>query len=345
MQSGETHVELKALRHHGWKISELAREFGLSRDTVRRELASDHPRQYSPRLKPTALTEPQLIHVQRSLVICPNLRGTDLFAELRSDYGYAGSYPAFQRHLRLLRPAQIRDPEIRFETAPGVQTQADWAKVGLWRLGAEMAELSAMVTILGCSRAPAIRFAVDQTRPTSLDRLLACVVDLGGLTHEILTDRDPAFCIGSTSDGHAILAPEWVDFCAVLGVVPRACRPYRAKTKGKVERMIRELKESFLPWLSRQLLPPFPTLADYDALARRWIEEVVLKRTHRTTRRVVGEAWGEERAELRPIPNRLLVKVASQLPLLPSPALERRQRALGEVVELRALSEYAEVAP
>jgi transposase len=38
-------------------------------------------------------------------------------------------------------------------------------------------------------------------------------------------------------------------------VVPRACRPYRAKTKGKVERMIRELKESFLPWLSRQLLP------------------------------------------------------------------------------------------
>jgi len=213
MQSGETHVELKALRHHGWTVSQLAREYGLSRDTVRRELASEHPRQYSPRLKPTALGEAQLIHVQRSLVICPNVRGTDLYAELRADYGYAGSYPAFQRHLRLLRPAPIRDPEIRFETAPGAQTQADWAKLGLWRLGEEMAELSAMVAILGCSRAPAIRFAVEQTRPTSLDRLLACVVDLGGLTHEILTDRDPAFCIGSTSDGQAILAPEWVDFC------------------------------------------------------------------------------------------------------------------------------------
>jgi transposase len=56
-----------------------------------------------------------------------------------------------------------------------------------------------------------------------------------------------------TSDGSAILAPEWVDLCNLLGEVPRACRPYRAKTKGKVERMIRELKESFLPWLSRQL--------------------------------------------------------------------------------------------
>lgn len=37
MQSGETYVELKALRHQGWSVSDLAREYGLSRDTVRRE--------------------------------------------------------------------------------------------------------------------------------------------------------------------------------------------------------------------------------------------------------------------------------------------------------------------
>ena len=344
MQSGETHVELKALRHHGWTVSQLAREYGLCRDTVRRELGSDHPRHYPERLKPTALTEAQLIHVERRLVICPNIRGTDLYAELRSEYGYPGSYPAFERHLRLIRPAQIRDPEIRFETGPGVQTQADWAKLGLWRLGEEMVELSAIVAILGCSRAPAIRFATDQTRPTSLERLLHCVVDLGGITREILTDRDPAFCIGSTSDGHAILAPEWVDFCAVLGVVPRACRPYRAKTKGKVERMIRELKESFLPWLTRQLLPPLPTIADYDTLARRWIQEVVLKRTHRTTKRVVGEAWLEERWQLRSVPEHVLAKFTAKLPVLPRAAVDRVPRDLREVVQLRALSEYAELA-
>ena len=73
--------------------------------------------------------------------------------------------------------------------------------------------------------------------------MLHCLDDLGGGTKEILTDRDPAFCIGATRDGSAILAPEWVDVCALLGVVPKACRPYRAKTKGKVERMVRELKK------------------------------------------------------------------------------------------------------
>jgi len=97
-----------------------------------------------------------------------------------------------------------------------------------------------------------------------------------------------------------------VDLAAVLGVVPKACRPYRAKTKGKVERMVREVKESFLAWLSGQVLPRHPTLADYDAFARRWIIEVVLRRRHRTTHRVVGEAWADERATLGPIPARVL---------------------------------------
>jgi transposase len=199
MQSGETHVELKALRHHGWSLSALAREYGLSRDTVRRELASQHPRGYPERAKPTVLSEPQLVHIERRLVVCPNIRDTDLHAELRHEYGYEGSYPAFQRHLRLIRPAQVVDPEIRFEAGPGLQTQADWTKLGLWPLGEQMAELSAMVTILGCSRAPAIRLAADQTRATSLERVLRCMVDLGGVTREVLTDRDPAFCIGGKS--------------------------------------------------------------------------------------------------------------------------------------------------
>jgi transposase len=67
----------------------------------------------------------------------------------------------------------------------------------------------------------------------------------------MLTDRDPAFCVGQTADGKAILAPDWVDLAALLRVVPKARRPYCAQTKGKVERMVWELKESCLPWLER----------------------------------------------------------------------------------------------
>jgi len=202
-----------------------------------------------------------------------------------------------------------------------------------------------MVAILGCSRAPAIRFATDRTRVTSLERLTRCLDDLGGVTREVLTDRDTAFCIGATGDGRAILAPAWVDHCAVLGVVPKACRPYRAQTKGKVERMVREVKESLLPWLSGQALPARLTLADYDALARGWVGEIVAPRRHRTTARIVGDAWTEERAVLRPIPARVLSQLAGDnaLPTPPCtlPAMiDLEQRRRGEHVQVRDLTEY-----
>ena len=356
MQTGETWMELRVLHQHGWSVAALAREFGLNWRTVKRELGSDRPRRYARRESRTALTAAQLAHVERRLAVCPGIRGTVLHHELRRDYGYAGSYPAFVRHLRGIRPPERGEPVIRFETDAGAQLQADWAHADRWPLGGDMVELKVMVAILGYSRAPALRFATDTTRPTTLERLMRCVGDLGGVPHEILTDRDPAFCVGSTSDGRAILAPEWVDLCGVLGAVPRACRPYRAQTKGKVERLVREVKESFFAWLSGVSLPLAPTLDDYDALGRRWVEEVVLPRRHRTTRRVVGEAWAEERVLLTPVPPRLLATVplpplpplalpaalpgpSAAAPQLPPPAGEE-DWLLGGAVEVRDLAEY-----
>lgn len=344
MQSGEMWMDLRVLHQHGWSISALARELGLSRNTVKRELESLEPRRYPARAKPTALTEAQRAHIERRLAICPTIRGTDLHAELVGQYQYAGSYPAFARHPRMLRPAQVRDPEIRFETDPGLQTQADWAILGAWPLDGTLVELSAMMAILGYSRAPAIRFAADRTRKTSMERLTRCLDDLGGATREVLTDRAPAFCIGATSDGCAILAPEWVDLCAVLGTVPKACRPYQAQTKGKVERMIREVKESLLLWLSGQPLPARPVLADYDFPARGWVEEVVSARRHRTTGRLIGDAWKEERPMLTVIPPRILAAQTGADDAVPAPpcmtVIDLDQHRRGEQVQIRDLAEY-----
>jgi transposase len=338
-------MEITVLHAHGWSVSRLAREFGLSRTTIRRELSSEAPRRYPPRSKPTALSDAQRAHVERRLAMCPTLRGSVLYHELCHEYGYGGSYPAFIRHLRVLRPLAATEPVVRFETAPGVQVQADWAHLGVWPLeDAEegMTELFGLVAILGSSRVPAVRFAADHTRATTLERLVRCLDDLGGVPHEILTDRDPVFCIGQTSDGKAMLAPEWVDLCAVLNVVPRACRPYRAKTKGKVERLVREVKESFLAWLGGQILPSAPTLADYDRLALQWRDELVLPRRHRTTGTVIAAAWEEERPLLRPVPERLL-QGPQQAPALPVPSAapsDPSARRLGEHVQIRDLAEY-----
>jgi transposase len=201
------------------------------------------------------------------------------------------------------------------------------------------------VAILGCSRMPAVRFATDKKRATTLRAIVRCVDDLGGASAEFLTDRDTALMHGARADGSPIYALEWVDTAALLGMRPRACRPYRAKTKGKVERVIREVKEDFLAWLTGQVLPERPSLAWYDAAARRWALEVVATHRHRTTERIVGEAWAEERAFLTPVPRRVLARFEGLATLVPAPLPGRPPVALvGETVEVRPLAAYAELA-
>ena len=101
-----------------------------------------------------------------------------------------------------------------------------------------------------------MRFATDTTRATTLGLLVELLAMLGGAPTEVLSDRDPALVIRATPDGRAVFVPEWLDLAGVLGITPKACRPYRAQTKGKVERVIRELKQDFLAWLTGQALPP-----------------------------------------------------------------------------------------
>jgi transposase len=313
MQCEEDRAVMHALHEgHGWSIARIALEFEVNWRTARRYATSRSVVRYRDRVRPAELTEAQLHVVRRRLATCPDLRATTLYREVL-ELGYTGSYPSFARQVRAERPLDlVLDPPLRFETDPGLQVQADWADCRDWLLGDRLARLHALVAVLGYSRMVAVRFATDTTRATTLSLLLGCMQDLGGASEEVLTDRDPAFVVGSTPSGHAVLAPEWVDLAATLSATPKACRPYRAKTKGKVERMIRELKEDFLPWLTGQVLPLRPTVADYDALALRWCTEVIGARRHRTTGRIVGEAWAEEQPLLRPIPRRIMASFAGE---------------------------------
>jgi transposase len=339
----EIWMDLRALHHQGWSLSALAREFDLNRRTVRRYVDASEKPAYAPRACPADLTQEQMAFVLRRLAVCSQLRATTLYREIL-ELGYEGSYASFARRVRLLRSTENEtEPEIRFETDPGHQTQMDWTELGRWPLGPDIVELKALVAVLGFSRMVALAIATDQTRATTLGLVPRVLAELGGAPREILTDRDSVFVIGETSDKRAIFAPEWADLALTLGSTPRACRAYRAKTKGKVERIIREVKEDFLPWLTGQPLPPRPSIADYEALARRWASEVVAARRHRTTRRIVGEAWAQECALLTHIPERLLGHAAGRTTERSNVVDLTRVREAGATVEHRSLDVYGRV--
>ena len=97
-------------------------------------------------------------------------------------------------------------------------------------------------------------------------------------------------------DGLVIYNRALLDLARHYGFQPRACRPYRAKTKGKVERPFRYIREDF--FLARS----FRDLDDLNAQLRYWLDTVANPRVHATTRRVVNEAFAEERPALKPLP-------------------------------------------
>ena len=227
----------------------------------------------------------------------PGLTGRRLWRELR-ERGYAGGYTAVTDVLREIRPEPIKPFEIRFETPPGEQAQVDLA-----RFEVEFADEPGVMRIvwlfsmvLGCSRLIWARFVVHQDLQTVLRCHIAALEAIGGAPREILYDRMKTAVIGEDADGLVVYNRGLVDLARHYGFQPRACRPYRPKTKGKVERPFRYIREDFF------LGGVFRNLDDLNVQLRHWLDTVANPRIHATTQRVVNEAFAEEKPHLKSLP-------------------------------------------
>jgi hypothetical protein len=114
--------------------------------------------------------------------------------------------------------------------------------------------------------------------------------------HQIRYDRMKTAVIGEDDQAHIVYNRALIDFAGHYRFQPKACRPYRAKTKGKVERPFRYVREDF--FLARS----FRNLDDLNAQLMHWLATVANPRVHATTQRVVNEAFAEEKLVLQPLP-------------------------------------------
>src|SRR6516165_389277 len=140
------------------------------------------------------------------------------------------------------------------------------------------------------------RFVVHQDLQAVLRCHIAALQAIGGAPRTILYDRMKTAVIGEDADGLVVYNRALVDLARHYGFQPRACRPYRAKTKGKVERPFRYIREDFF------LGGAFRNLEDLNAQLRHWLDTVANPRVHATTRRVVNEAFAEEKNALQALP-------------------------------------------
>jgi transposase len=227
------------------------------------------------------------------------LNATKLYQEVQRQ-GYPGGVAVVRRFVHLLRAPRLPTVTERFETPPGWQAQVDWAACGrIWHEGAVRA-LSAFVLTLGFSRRQYVEFTVRQDTETFLRCHLHAFAYFGGIPHELLYDNLKTAVDHRTKDGSVVWNARFRDFADTYGFTPRACQPYRAQTKGKVERGIRYLRGNFLLGLDVTAL----TLGELNSAVIRWLRETADQRVHGTTQERPGDRWLAEQPALQALGDR-----------------------------------------
>src|ERR1700760_500441 len=291
-------VMILELRRQGVSVSAIARRVELDRKTVRRYIAQGlEPPAYGPRQPRISQLQAFEPYLRQRLAAFPQLTGRRLHRELR-ELGDGGGYTIHTDLLREIRPTEMSPFEIRFETPPGRQAQVDFAHfrtVFTDEPGVErIVWLFSMV--LGHSRMLWGRFVLHQDLQTLLRCHTAAFEALGGVPEQILYDRmRTVFHREDPETSHIVYNRTLLAFARHHGYLPKACKAYRAKTKGKVERPFRYIREDF--FLSRN----FRNLDDLNAQFHQWLDQVANVRTHATTKRVVAEHFAEERPALQPL--------------------------------------------
>jgi transposase len=144
--------------------------------------------------------------------------------------GYDGGETRVKQFVRGLVSAPTPPPAVRFETVPGHQMQADWASVGR---GAD--KLRVFIATLGWSRATYVEFVTDERLETLLGCHERAFYFFGGVPREVLYDNMRTVVTDRDQYGPGLhrYNRTFLDFAHHYGFLPRLCRPYRAKTKGK----------------------------------------------------------------------------------------------------------------
>ena len=295
-------MEIHVLHRQGKSIKAISRELGVSRNTVRRYLRSKSvPQAQTRAAKPTKLDGFREYLAARVEAARPDwIPATVLFDEIAA-LGYEGSSRTVRSFLATLKPKGRDDPLVRFETPPGRQMQVDW---GAFKLNGQ--RISLFLATLGWSRFNFGLF-VDNERFDTLRECHEQAFDaFGGTPLEVLYDnmrtvvQERNVYGGGLHRFHAGLN----DLAHHYTFMPRLCRPYRAKTKGKVERSIGYVRRSFfVPLVSRyRQLDQTLDLEGLNLEFARWLAITANTRIHGTTGEIPYARLLQERAALQVLP-------------------------------------------
>lgn len=298
----EVWMDINALHRQGHTYAQIARMVGRDWRTVKRYLTDGTQPVYRREKDPPSKLDPFKEVVERWLEKEPRLRATRIHQDLVRDYGFTGGYQIVQRYVRDLRGA--KDPRIaeeRFETAPGQQAQVDWSYEEPIITPEGLAlPLYCFHMVLSHSRDSFCSMVGSMDLVTFWACHRAAFSHFGGVPREILYDRTKTVVkqhVGREQGlQRRLFHPEALASAMHYGFRMRLCKPYRAKTKGKVESDVDYVRGRLLGSHS------FRGYEEANASWRGWNEQIARQRVHGTHGEMVRVRAERDRAALLALP-------------------------------------------
>jgi len=292
MLNKEDFAVIKALNKRGVFIRDIANELGIHPKTVSRALKKGEGpmRKWERRgskLDPYKAKIDQLLaeNVWNAMVI---------LREIQID-GYQGGIGLLRRYIEPKRALRTSRATVRFETGPGQQIQSDWGETTV-EVGGQPTKVYFIVNLLGYSRRFHFWCTNSLDAEHTYEGLIRSFEYFGGITQEVLVDNQKSMVVKASNQGQPQFNERFLDLSAWYGFTPRACRPYRARTKGKDERMVGYIKQNFFTRYRS-----FASWEHLNHLAEQWLAEEADQRMQATVKEVVIERFEREKATLIPL--------------------------------------------
>jgi len=210
--------------------------------------------------------------------------------------GYTGKLTVLRQYIQPKRVLRASRATVRFETPPGRQLQSDWGET-LVEIGGVLTKVYFVVNLLSYSRRFHFWCAAACDAEHTYEGLVRSFEYFGGVPAEVLVDNQKAAVLVHPSSGPVHFNPRFVDLAGHYGFLPRACQPYRARTKGKDERMVGYVKQHFFVRYRR-----FESWAHLNQLAEVWLAAEADQRVQSTVKEGVSQRFAREAPQLQPLP-------------------------------------------